>query len=83
MFFVTEVDPVEAGADLFASACWYHPFQAEPVRLFDVPTPASGGGREYAFASGMMGQEAMLRFYRDINERPPMTSLEADLDEFV
>jgi hypothetical protein len=29
------------------------------------------------------GQEGMVRFYQQLNERPPMTSLESDLDDVI
>jgi hypothetical protein len=84
LFWVSEADPRTAGSDYFTGACWYRPFEPDPRPLLPGETVAEEApSSEYAFGTGMMGQEAMLRFYHDIGERPPITATETSLDEIV
>lgn len=83
LFWITDVNPAQADTALFTEACWFHPFQTEPVALFSEHPPISGGSQEYAFGHTYLGQEGMVRFYQQLNERPPMTSLESDLDDVI
>jgi hypothetical protein len=81
LFWLTDADPRRAGPGLFTEPLWRHPFAAAPVSLLEAGPAA--GGREHALSAGFLGEQGMLRFYRDIGARPPATSLETDIEEVV
>lgn len=83
LFWITDVDPKEADADLFTAPCWHHPFKSNPVPLLDLSPSARPGGRETAFSANYLGEPGMLRFYQELGQRPPATALESDIDETV
>lgn len=82
LFWITEADPRQLDAALFTTPVWSHPFHKERVALLD-PGISAAGGHEDAFSAHFLGEHGMLRFYQNLNERPPMTSLETDLEEIV
>jgi hypothetical protein len=82
LFWITDADPRALDTALFTEPVWVHPFASNAVALLDTELPAPGA-REDAFNAAFLGAHGMLRFYQNINERPPVTSLETDIDEVI